>query len=169
MKGRRSQRGGSWWRGHLPDDETPPFGPAVLRSSVKEVCEEMRRQAWRPQRPDWLFARAAHAAKAVWGTRSGEGRDALDRSTGYWTEMVETRADRLRDRDLYRDSDYRQRPEEAVPWWNCGAMSRGDFRGLFPLGGNCWYRELFLSRLCQSCQDRIFLALLSRIDGSVSF
>ncbi len=38
---------------------------------------------------DWLFARAAHAAKAVWGARSGEGRDVLDRITGYWTDMVE--------------------------------------------------------------------------------
>ncbi len=34
-------------------------------------------------------------------------------------------------------------PEEAVPWWNRGAIStfgasnRGDFRGLLPSGGNC--------------------------------
>ncbi len=38
-------------------------------------------------------------------------------------------------------SDSRQLPEEAVPWWNCGAIStfrasgRGDFRSLFRLAG----------------------------------
>ena len=37
-----------------------------------------------PSPREWLFARAARCARAVWGQAPGEGRDVLDRVAGYW-------------------------------------------------------------------------------------
>ena len=36
---------------------------------------------------EWLFARAARCARAVWGDAPGEGRDVLDRVAVYWEPM----------------------------------------------------------------------------------
>ena len=36
---------------------------------------------------EWPFARAARRARLVWGREPGEGRDVLDRVTGYWEPM----------------------------------------------------------------------------------
>ena len=65
--------------------------PQEAEEAAVAAALELEDEAEPPPAPPpsrWLFARVAHAARAVWGAAPGEGRDVLERIVGYWADQA---------------------------------------------------------------------------------